>query len=154
MPFSAIVYRPVGIGSKRTHAAHVLYGPYASGQLAHQAGVAYAKAKGLSSLNVGTVEASKVDQFFAGTGKHYLRQNPRYGIGRKIPLTQRIVGREFEARDLPHAKKKVQRLAQRTGKDYYVWERNPTASAIPSKWTPATITRRRRQIQIWVGGSR
>ncbi len=57
------------------------------------------------------------------------RKNPKYGIGRKAPFTSRIRGREFEARDYEHAKKKAQRLAQRTGKDYYVWdhpsERNP-----------------------------
>jgi hypothetical protein len=82
MTFAAIVYKVVARGKGGvTRSAHVLPGPYATRQAAHNAGVAYARAHGLTGLDVGTIDSSTVEQFFVGTGRHYVRENPTYEFG-------------------------------------------------------------------------
>jgi hypothetical protein len=238
MPFSAIVYKP-GAGKGKARSAHVMYGPYASRESASNAGAAYAKSVGLSRLDVGTLESSKVDQFFAGTGEHYLRENPkrcnpdildsirpgmrvtivnRFGqqqSGKAVmrgqhgwvlnlggahgtpgiatvenivkvsgkPSAKSLFGsrimnpqvrfRVGDSVSVPwFGKRKHGRVVQIKAGGRMVIDdhhsglhdvptkfahklkgrKNPGPSAIPAKWTPATVSRKGRQIQIRIGG--
>ena len=91
-----------------------------------------------------------------------IRPNPDYvSFGRKGR------GEVFHAFTRWGAKRKARKIAERTGKEQWslplkdlekieraekAKRQNPDPSAIPAKWTPATVSRKGGQIQIRMGG--